>query len=96
MIRLGISSRCFLDGWLLSLMSKVIPLEEMPPVLSSFREKGWPFLYRLVIELLRTLTNCLLLAEDEPEFLMCLDEQSCREVGVEWAAVVIKADETTK
>lgn len=47
-------------------MSKVVPLEEMPPVLSSFREKGWPFLYRLVIELLRTLTNCLLLAEDEP------------------------------
>lgn len=26
MIGLGVSCRCFLDGWLLSLMSKVIPL----------------------------------------------------------------------
>lgn len=49
MIALGVHCRCFLDGWLLSLMSKVIPLEEMAPVISSFRKKGWPFLYRLII-----------------------------------------------
>ena len=45
---LGVNSRCFLDGWLLTLMSKVIPLEEMHLVVNSFRNKGWAFMYSLI------------------------------------------------
>jgi hypothetical protein len=88
MIALGIDSRCFLDGWLLSLMSKVVPLEQMHLVLHAFRQHGWAFLYRLAVGLLETLADCLLLTDDEPEFLMALSGDSCRELGVEWSRVV--------
>ena len=62
---LGINIRCFLDGWLLSLMSKIVPLEDMHHVLSGFREKGWPFLHRLIVRLLEAISGCLLMSEDE-------------------------------
>jgi len=63
---LGVNSRCFLDGWLLSLMSKIIPLEDMHLVINFFSKKGWKFIYSLIAELMKTLEDCLLLSEDEP------------------------------
>ena len=62
MVSLGVQSRVFLDGWVLSLMSKIIPLEDMHHVISYFRKKGWHFLYKLVIEILKSLGDCLLLS----------------------------------
>lgn len=38
MVSLGIYSRCFLDGWLLSLMSKVVPLQSMAPIITTFKK----------------------------------------------------------
>ena len=66
MLNLGVQSRVFLDGWLLSLMSKIVPLESMHLVITNFRKKGWRFIYFLVIQVMKSLGDCLLLSEDEP------------------------------
>lgn len=63
---LGINSRVFLDGWVLSLMSKVIPLESMHLVINNFKKKGWNFIYQLIIQIIKGLGACLLMSEDEP------------------------------
>jgi len=62
MISLGVQNRVFLDGWILSLMSKLIPLEDMHQVISHFRKKGWHFFYRLVVQVVKSLGDCLLLS----------------------------------
>ena len=59
---LGIQSRVFLDGWLLSLMSKIVPLEAMHLVITNFRNKGWRFIYLLIIQVMKGLGDCLLLS----------------------------------
>ena len=66
MTSLGVQSRVFLDGWLLSLMSKIVPLESMHLVITHFRRKGWRFIYQLIIETMKQLGDCLMLSEDEP------------------------------
>lgn len=53
-----------LHGWVLTLMSKIVPLEHMHRVLGSFRQHGWKFLYKLVLVVVRTFKEGLLLAED--------------------------------
>lgn len=72
MLRVGVASSCFLDGWLLSLMSKIVPLEHMHLVIDNFRNSGWHFLYSLVLCFLKALRDYLLITQDEPEFLMTL------------------------
>lgn len=64
MLKLGVNSRCFLDGWILSLMSKIIPLEDMPSVLINFRKIGWNFIYQLILSFFKALKDCLLMAEE--------------------------------
>jgi hypothetical protein len=64
MVRLGVDSRCFLDGWLLSLMSKIIPLEEMHVVINNFRKIGWNYIYQLILCFVKTLKDYLLMSED--------------------------------
>jgi hypothetical protein len=64
MLKIGVNSRCFLDGWILSLMSKIIPLEDMPNVLINFRKIGWNFIYQLILNFLKSLKDCLLMSEE--------------------------------
>lgn len=61
---LGIDCRYFLNGWLLSLMSNVIPLEEMQTVLNKFKKHGWPYIYRLIIAFLCFLKESLMISQD--------------------------------
>ena len=49
MEELDIIPDCFLNGWLLSLMSNCIPIEYMPDILSEFMKKGWSSTYKLVV-----------------------------------------------
>ena len=49
MQELNIDPRCFLDGWILSMMSKTIPLKYMHNVLILFRKVGWSFMYQLIV-----------------------------------------------
>ena len=61
---LGVDLKMVLHGWVLTLMSKIVPLEHMHRVLGSFRQHGWKFLYKLVLVVVRTFKEGLLLAED--------------------------------
>ena len=74
MVRVGVNINCFLDGWLLSLMSKMIPLELMHLVIDQFRNHGWHYRYSLIVCFLRALKDYLLITQDESEFLMTLSE----------------------
>lgn len=85
---LGILADCFMNGWLLSLMSNAIPMEYMHEVLDRFRKKGWAYIYQLVITYLLFLKQFLLTTRDEAEFLTNLNTQSSREWGIEWAEMV--------
>ena len=78
MEELQIASACFLNGWLLSLMSTAIPMEYMHGVLDQFRRKGWKYIYQLIVTYLLFLKELLLTSRDEAEFLMCLNVQSSR------------------
>lgn len=49
MMELNVQPNCFLNGWLLSLMSTSIPMEYMHEVIDRFRKKGWQFIYQLVV-----------------------------------------------
>ena len=73
------------------MLSKIVPLEEMHFIISKFHAQGWPFFYKLVIELLRALSGCLLMSEDESEFLIQLSEDNCREVGLKWPSIIGRA-----
>lgn len=78
MDELGIIPDCFLNGWLLSLMSNAIPMEYMHEVLDRFRKKGWNYIYQLVVTYLLFLKEFLLTTRDEAEFLSNLSTQSSR------------------
>lgn len=69
MKELDIIPECFLNGWLLSLMSNCIPIEFMPEVVDNFRREGWNFIYRLVLTYLLLLKERLMLSGDQAEFL---------------------------
>lgn len=92
MIELEIMSDCFLNGWLLSLMSNAIPMEYMHEVLDKFRKKGWKYIYQLIVTYLLFLKDFLLISCDEAEFLSNLSSQSSREVGVEWREMIETAE----
>lgn len=62
MDKIGIDIKIVLHGWLLSLMSKIIPLQQMHIVLNSFKSEGWSFIYKLIIVCLKTLKDSLLVA----------------------------------
>jgi hypothetical protein len=64
MIELEIMSDCFLNGWLLSLMSNAIPMEYMHEVLDKFRKKGWKYIYQLIVTYLLFLKDFLLISCD--------------------------------
>jgi hypothetical protein len=66
---IGIDIKIVLHGWLISLMSKLVPLPEMHRVLSGFRKDGWQFIYRLVLAILTTVRDCLLVTEDESDLI---------------------------
>lgn len=63
-LQIGIDIKIVLYGWLLSLMSKLIPLQEMHQVLNNFRTQGWSFIYKLILACLKTSNDCLLMTED--------------------------------
>lgn len=65
MEELDIIPDCFLNGWLLSLMSNCIPIEHMPEILSEFMKKGWASTYRLVVTYLLYLKERLLFSQDQ-------------------------------
>lgn len=59
---IGIDIKIVLHGWLLSLMSKLIPLQEMHTVLNNFRKNGWSYIYKVIIACLQTVKDCLLVS----------------------------------
>ena len=73
---------CFLNGWLLSLMSTSIPMEYMHQVIDRFKKKGWKYMYQLIITYLLFLKELLLTSRDEAEFLMNVNIQSSRQLGI--------------
>lgn len=85
----------FLYGWLLSLMSTCIPLEYMHVVIDQFREKGWKFMYQLVITYLLFLKEYLLLAEDAADFLMNVNTKNSRELGIQWQEMIDNCQKVT-
>lgn len=91
MVRLGVNINCFLDGWLLSLMSKIVPLEQMHLVIDHFKNGGWHYLYRLILCFLRALKDYLLITQDESEFLMTLSEDNWKESGIDWLKIITEA-----
>ena len=62
---MGIIFKSVLYGWLLSLMSKIVPLEHMHIVLTNFKQKGWNYIYQVIIQFLRVMKDCLMVSEDE-------------------------------
>lgn len=78
MTELSVQPSCFLNGWLLSLMSTSIPMEYMHEVIDRFRKKGWQYIYQLIVTYLLFLKQLLLTCRDEAEFLMSLNTQSSR------------------
>jgi hypothetical protein len=88
---LDIVPECFLNGWLLSLMSTSIPMEQMHLVLDKFRRQGWGYIYKLIVTYLLYLKEFLLASRDEAEFLMFLSTQSSRQLGLEWAEMIESA-----
>jgi hypothetical protein len=65
MRELGVMAECFLNGWLLSLMSTSIPMEYMHEVLDKFRRRGWNYIYKLIVTYLFFLKEFLLTSRDE-------------------------------
>jgi hypothetical protein len=95
MLQIGIDIKIVLHGWLLSLMSKLIPLSDMHAVLNSFRREGWGFIYRLIMACLKTTRDCLLMTDDESEFIAALSEQNFQELGLDWQTVFKEAAKMT-
>ncbi len=56
---------CFLNGWLLSLMSTSIPMEYMHEVIDKFKKSGWKYMYQLIVTYLLFLKELLLTSRDE-------------------------------
>lgn len=92
MTDLDILSEHLLNGWVLSLMSVCIPLQFMHEVIDKFREKGWNYLYRLVVTYLLFSKEGLMLASDQAEFLSSLNNKNSRELGIEWKEMISSAD----
>lgn len=91
MEELQIVSDCFLNGWLLSLMSTSIPMEYMHEVLDQFRKKGWKYMYQIIVTYLLFLKEVLLTSRDEAEFLISLNTQHSRELGIHWVEMIRSA-----
>lgn len=85
--RLGVDLSITLHGWVLSLMTKVVPLQDMHILLDSFRKHGWPFFYRFILCLFKTLNNCLLLCDDQADFLTILTENNVDQ-GLDWRSLL--------
>lgn len=63
-IEIEVMMDCFLNGWLLSLMSTSIPMEYMHEVVDRFKKKGWKYMYQLIITYLLFLKELLLTSRD--------------------------------
>lgn len=92
MIELDVISDCFLNGWLLSLMSNAIPMEFMHEVVDRFRKSGWKYIYKLIVTYLLFLKEYLLISTDQAEFLINLNTQNSRELGIEWREMIQTAE----
>lgn len=55
---------CFLNGWLLSLMSTSIPMEYMHEVIDRFKKRGWKYMYQLIVTYLLFLKELLMTSRD--------------------------------
>ena len=78
----------FLYGWLLSLMSNCIPLEYMHLVVEEFRRRGWTFIYQLIVTYLAYVKEPLMLAVDSSELLCNLNNDSGKDVGLDWDEMI--------
>jgi hypothetical protein len=60
-------------------------------VIDKFRRQGWNYIYRLIVTYLLFLKELLMTSRDEAEFLMNINTQSSRELGIQWAEMIQSA-----
>ncbi|CAG9322285.1 unnamed protein product [Blepharisma stoltei] len=76
-----ISSEMYATDWLFTMFGSVVPVREMVNILDQFFRKGWSFIYRFVIAILKCLEETILQARDSIEILgpLKITHQSQRE-----------------